>query len=382
MADDNSMQRSGTEPRAYDAAYSQSAPGASPHTPSPQGMPMTSTPFVEPTAPSNGSVPAATTVPSGPHTAKSGKGWIVAIVIAAIFAIMIMFSVASCNAAISSVFDPFSGLYDETEVSHASGPSIALIEINGTIQYDGTTSSPEGLSELLSRAEEDKDIEGVILRVNSGGGVATAGEEMSGYVRDFSKPIVVSSASTNCSAAYEISSQADRIFTAKTTSIGAIGVLMQVTDLSGLYDKLGISVDSITSTDSKDAGSGARPLTDEERKWYQAMVDQIDADFVATVAEGRDMTVDEVRKLANGMPFTGMDAVENGLADEIGGLEDALEYISCTELGHSKPLPLVDYAYSPSSLKSLLDMLGESEQDDAAALAALLEKFKDSYGTE
>ena len=71
----------------------------------------------------------------------------------------------------------------------------------------------------------------MVLRVDSGGGMATAGEEMAAYVRDFSKPIVVSSASMNCSAAYEISSQADYIFVNETTAIGAIGTIMQSTDL-------------------------------------------------------------------------------------------------------------------------------------------------------
>ena len=96
------------------------------------------------------------------------------------------------------------------------GPTVAVIDISGTIQYDGTACSPEGLSSLLDQAEENDDIEAVVLRVDSGGGTATAGEEMAEYVKRFSKPVVVSSASMNCSAAYEISSQADLIYVNKT----------------------------------------------------------------------------------------------------------------------------------------------------------------------
>lgn len=88
----------------------------------------------------------------------------------------------------------------------------------------GTTNSPDGLKQQLDVAADDSRIIAVVLRVNSGGGVATAGEEMSTYVKEFredtGKPVVVSSASTNASAAYEISSQADYIFTAHTTAIG------------------------------------------------------------------------------------------------------------------------------------------------------------------
>ncbi len=198
---------------------------------------------------------------------------------------------------------------------------------------------------------------------------------MSQIVRDFSKPIVVVSQATNASAAYEISSQADYIFTDRTTAIGAIGVIMSVTDLSGLYDKLGISVDNITSADSKDAGSGTRPLTDEERAWYQSMVDQINDVFIKTVAEGRDMEIDEVKALANGLPYTGMDAVENGLADEIGSLEDAVEYL-CDLLGYDRQLNTVDMMSRSSDLSNILDLLGQSDRSfDANDLKDALDEL-------
>ena len=99
---------------------------------------------------------------------------------------------------------------------------------------------------------------------------------------------------------------------------------MSVTDLSGLYEKLGIPVENITSADAKDSGAGNRPLTEEERAWYQDQVDQINEVFIDFVAEGRDMPVEDVRALATGLTFTGMDAVENGLADELGTLEAAV----------------------------------------------------------
>lgn len=81
---------------------------------------------------------------------------------------------------------------------------------------------------------------------------------------------------------------------------------------------LGISTEDITSAESKDSTYGTRKLTDEERAYYQAQVDQINETFIQTVADGRNMSVDEVRALATGLTFTGDDAVKNGLADEIG----------------------------------------------------------------
>ncbi|MCI8468309.1 MAG: signal peptide peptidase SppA [Eggerthellaceae bacterium] len=270
---------------------------------------------------------------------------------------------ASCTAVMGSSLGTSGSAADLT-----SGPTVGIINIDGTIQYDGSTSSPEGLKAQLDRAEANPDIKAVVLRVNSGGGVATAGEEMSTYVRQFSKPVVVSSAATNASAAYELSSQADYIFTAKTTAIGAIGTAMQITDVSGLLDMLGITVDNITSSDSKDSSYGTRALTEEERAYYQNLVDQVNATFIEAVAEGRDMTEDEVRALATGLTFTGMEAVDNGLADELGTLEDACD--KAAQLGGVSSSYRTVYLQPDSSdLATLLELMSMESEARAGGLS-------------
>lgn len=376
----------------YDAAYGAGAPQMGQSAPAPaceaaaqpQAQPASQQPaaFSQPFsagASAEQPAPAAPTAIAAAPQPKSGKGWIVGIVVTMAIMVVCIVSVVSCSSTMGAVMNPFSSLSSAKQQPAVYSPSVAIIEIDGTIQYDGTQNSPEGLKELLDEASADSDIEAVVLRVNSPGGVATAGEEMASYVADFDKPIVVSSASSNHSAAYMISSQADCIFVDKTTSIGSIGVIMQVTDLSGLYEKLGISVDDIVSADSKGAGSGTRPLTEEERAWYQDMVDQINEVFIQTVADGRDMPYDEVAKLATGMPFTGMDAVENGLADEIGLLDEAVAYAS--ELaGCSSELPTVYLSNYSSDLLDLLDVLGASE-DGGEAASALRRALEGSEGT-
>lgn len=303
---------------------------------------------------------------------KGGKAiWVVLGII--LFAIVFVFTIGalSCSHMVSSISAP-----TQDYAALTTGDSVGVIDMAGTIQYDGTSCSPEGLRELLNQAEENPDIKAVVLRVDSGGGTATAGEEMAAYVRDFSKPIVVSSASMNCSAAYEISSQADYIFVNETTAIGAIGTIMQSTDISELLDKLGISVDNIASADSKDSSYGTRPLTDEERAYYQELVDTINETFINSVAEGRDMTVEEVRALATGMQFAGTVAVENGLADEVGIYEDALD--KAAQLGGIESFDgtydVVSLTQSPSDLSALMDLLGTSESSSAAEM--LLESMK------
>lgn len=254
---------------------------------------------------------------------NKGKGWIVGLVTVILIFILCAIGLTTCSTALSTSVNSSLLGSNSTSLDLLTEDSIGVITIDGTIQYDGTTSSPEGLKAQLKKAEENSRIKAVVLRVNSGGGTATAGEEMTEYIKNFSKPVVVSSASINASAAYMISSQADYIYTAKTTSIGSIGTALQVTDLSGLYDKLGIGIENITSSNNKDAGYGTRALTDDERAYYQKIVDQINDTFIDTVSEGRSMDKAKVLELATGMTFTGMDAVKNGLADEIGTLDDA-----------------------------------------------------------
>lgn len=207
--------------------------------------------------------------------------------------------------------------------ANISANNIGIITINGAIGYDGSASSPEGLKKLLDQAQDDPTVQAVVLRVDSGGGSATAGEEMAHYVKEFKKPVVVSSGSMNASAAYEISAQAQKIYVNKTTAIGGIGTVMQVHDLSRLLDKLGISVENIASAESKDSSYGTRPLTDAERTYYRNLINELNDTFLQNVADGRHLPLEKVRSLATGMPFAGTTAVKNGIADELGGLSEA-----------------------------------------------------------
>lgn len=288
---------------------------------------------------------------------KSKFPWIAAMVCVFVAVFGFTISALSCSHAFTSSF----GSSDDFEATQTFGDTVAVIDIAGTIQYDGTSCSPEGLRSLLIEAENNPDIKAVVLRVNSGGGVATAGEEMADLIKNFSKPVVVSSAGLNASAAYEISSQADYIFVNRTTEIGAIGTVLQITDMSGLYDMLGIRFENIASAESKDSSYGTRPLTDEEREYYQELVNDINEAFLENVAAGRGMDMAAVRELATGMLFSGEQAVDNGLADEVGNYDDALDYAA--SLGGISGTYDVVPLTSTFSMDSLLDLLGSSASD-------------------
>ena len=339
-------------------------PAATPAPPAPVS-PATAGSSAPGPAPSFAPAPVPAPASARPESPRR-HGWIVAIVaIVAAFALCAL-GIGSCTTVISSASGSLSGSSGQAEVSV---DSVGVITISGTIGYDGTPARPEGLKAQLDRAAADERIKAVVLRVNSGGGTATAGEEMAAYVKQFreetGKPVVVSSAATNASAAYEVSSQADYIFTAKTTAIGSIGTAMQLTDVSDLLDKLGISVDDITSAQSKDSTYGTRALTDEERAYYQDMVNKINATFIENVAEGRSMDVEAVRTLATGLSFTGLDAVENGLADEIGTREDAIA--KAAELAGMQKYGTVSLQSESSSVTDLLDLLSKDKNSVSAS---------------
>lgn len=371
-----SPQESSCAPGAGGASQPESAAAqtasAAASAPSPQAVPPAPAGWRSVPPSGAGYAPYAAAPVAAPPQKKS-RAWIVALVAVVLVFVLIAMGMHSCTSLFTSSMGYSTSASDAVDA--LTQDAVAVIAIDGTIQYDGTASSPEGLKSLLDEAEASPHIRAVVLRVDSGGGVATAGEEMAEYLRAFSKPVVVSSASTNASAAYEISSQADYIFTAKSTSIGAIGTAIQITDTSELMDMLGINIQDITSAGSKDSTYGTRPLTDEERAYYQDMVDQINEVFIQNVAEGRGMDVEEVRALATGLTFTGMDAVENGLADEIGTKEDAIE--KAADLAGMTSYAVIELDQDTDELSAMLDLLSENDVSSDVVAEALKELYND-----
>lgn len=303
-----------------------------------------------------------------PQPNKKRTWIIVAAIVAAV--VLCFWWMGSCT---NAVVEKMVGTIEDTGVAEATTDSVAIINLSGEIAYDGSDCSPEGFKELLDRAEANKHVRAVVLRVNSGGGTATAGEEMTEYLKNFSKPVVVSSAAINASAAYEISSQADYIYVAKSTAIGSLGAAMQVTDYSQLMKMLGINIEDIVSSEGKDSSYGTRPLTDEERAQYQHQVDQICQVLIENVAEGRGMTVAQVKELATGLTFTGIDAVSNGLADQIGTLEDACDKAAqlAGMTSYDVTYMTVDTGLSLSSLLSMNTNVNVSASDFASVIKEL-----------
>jgi protease-4 len=208
------------------------------------------------------------------------------------------------------------------------GNTIAVIPMDGTIAGTGVAPSvitPDAFLKLLQRAEDDSNVRAIVLRVNSPGGTVAASEEIATYVKQASKPVVVSVGDIDASGAYMVSSQADSIVANPGSAVGSIGVIMEIPNASGLLDKLGVQFKVITAGKYKDAGSPYRALTPEETALLQGQVDQVYGQFIDIVAEGRDMPRADVEKLATGWAWNGVEAKKLGLVDKIGTYQDALK---------------------------------------------------------
>ncbi len=258
--------------------------------------------------------------------------------------------------------------------SGVGGDKIAVIPLTGAItgtsspfMYGGVI-TPELVREQLEKAEADTSVKAVILRVESpGGGVAPCQEILEEIEQaKQSKPVVVSMGSMAASGGYYISCKADKIVALSGTMTGSIGVIAQIPNLKGLFDKLGIEMQTFTGGEHKDMYAGYRNLTPEEQEIMQNLVDEYYEQFVDVVAEGRGMDKEEVRSLATGQLYTGVEAKELGLVDELGGLDKAVEV--ATELSGAVA-PRVEY-YKPSPI-SILSELFELSSSELSSLLKL-----------
>ena len=258
--------------------------------------------------------------------------------------------------------------------SGVGGDKIAVIPLTGAITGTsgpfmyGQVITPELVREQLKRAEGDTAVKAVILRVDSPGGEVAPCQEILEEIEQAkqSKPIVISMGSMTASGGYYISCEADKIVALSGTLTGSIGVIAQIPNLKGLFDKLGIEMQTFTGGEHKDMYAGYRNLTPEEQEIMQNLVDEYYEQFIAVVAEGRGMDKEEVRSLATGQLYTGVEAEELGLVDELGGLDKAVEV--ATELSGAVS-PKVEY-YKPRSI-SILSELFELSSSELSSLLKL-----------
>lgn len=315
---------------------------------------------------------------------KQKKAFVLA---AAIFIITGMFSVLTNALAgklsesnkkqedsFSSIMDSIYGSKDSAALADipTTEPFIAEVDIYGTIQASADTRSAYSYNHKLLMKYVDKLIDmdnnkGIVLRLDTPGGTVYEADELylklMEYKEKTGRPIWAYMEGTCCSGGVYLASAADEQYANRITTTGSIGVIMSMYDMSGLYEKLGIKEVNIVSAKNKDMGSAGKEMTQEQKDIYQGFVDEYYNRFVEIVATGRKMSVEDVKKLADGRIYTATQAVENGLIDGIKGSEEFDKYVR-EQSGISKvykPKQEMDYFSQFFSQVSSVKEKSESE---------------------
>lgn len=242
-----------------------------------------------------------------------------------------------------------------------SGNIVAVYYASGEItDYSSSAASEEGIvgskvSRDLRKLQENDDVKAVVLRVNSPGGSAFASEQIWHAVKELKskKPVIVSMGDYAASGGYYISCVADTIVAEPTTLTGSIGIFGMVPNVKELTDKIGVTYDVVKTNQYADFGNIMRPFNDGEKALLQMMVTQGYDTFVTRCANGRHMTKEAIEKIAEGRVWTGEDAKQLGLVDELGGIDKALE-IAVAKAG-VEGYTVVSYPEKEDFMTTLLD---------------------------
>ena len=243
---------------------------------------------------------------------RSTVAWIVA---AAGFAFLLLLVFA-----VALVFSPRGGK-----------PSFALAGRVGVVDVEGIILSADRFRETLAKFKSAPGVKAVVVRINSPGGGVAASQELFSEIRRFrketGKPVVVSMESVAASGGYYAAVAADRIVANPGTITGSIGVIMQWMNYGDLLEWAKVRTVTLKSGALKDAGNPSRPLSDEERKYFEDLIQKLRQQFQAAVAEGRKgrLKPDALAHMSDGRVVTGEEAVELGLVDEIGDYRDAVD---------------------------------------------------------
>ncbi len=259
------------------------------------------------------------------------------------------------------VFLVWALMYRGAPTSDKSLPHTAVVEIKGEISA-GADAGAEFVVAAMRAAFEDEGALAVVLLINSpGGSPVQAGiitDEIKRLRAKHKKPVYAVVEEACASAAYYIASSADKIFVDKASIVGSIGVLMDGFGFTGLMDKLGVERRLMTAGENKGFLDPFSPQTEKQRAYAQAMLDQIHKQFIETVKAGRGKRLKETPELFSGLFWSGQQAIELGLADQLGNLDYvAREVVKAEEL--------VDYTRRDNVAERLAKRFGAAMGDGA-----------------
>lgn len=234
----------------------------------------------------------------------------------------------------------YNGTYEDAMEESAAAEywgtcNVAGINLHGNLvtyvtddEYNFNEASAEEIYAMLDFAEETEQIKAIVLEIDSYGGSPVASEEIANKIKRTKKPVIAVIREGGASGAYWVASAADYIFASELSDIGSIGVTMSYLDESKLNIKEGYTWNNLSTGIFKDAGNSDKPLTAEERAIFERDIKIVFDKFKAEVAKNRGLSLEEVEALADGSTMLGRQALEAGLIDGIGYLEEAEDYIA------------------------------------------------------
>ncbi len=211
--------------------------------------------------------------------------------------------------------------------------NVALIPIEGEITGNGaqgfsaSSVSSKDIVEFIEDADKDMQIKVLLLEINSPGGSAVASDEIAAAAKKAKKPVVALIREAGASGAYWIASASDHVIANRMSITGSIGVLSSYLEFSGLMQNYNVSYERLVAGENKDMGTPYKKLTVQEKAIMQQKLDKIHQFFIEEVAANRNLEVSTIRKIATGEFFLGVEALELGLVDELGGKEEAELFI-------------------------------------------------------
>ena len=234
---------------------------------------------------------------------------------------------------------------------------IAVIYANGPILYtDGSEEiiGKNAMSLALDEVIENKNIKGVVLRIDSPGGDAMTSEIILNTMRDLKgkKPFIVSMGNVAASGGYYIACLGDKIYADPTTITGSIGVFAAFPSIKGLVDRIGVNAEQVNSNKNAMGYSIFQPLSEGFKNSTKSTIEKIYSTFKSRVAEGRSLDMEKVESLSQGRVWSGKEALENRLVDALGGLEDAI-YVAA-EIADIEKFNVVDYPKHEDGFEQML----------------------------
>jgi protease IV len=318
----------------------------------------------------------------------NGKRWAALGIAAALFFVSVVINFLSAFAfkGIETDFTDFMASAEQpfTEEVIDEGnelKKIVVLDVNGVIQDTGESGSflqssgynHQDFMKKLNYIKEDDSVKGVIIKVNTpGGGVVESAEihdKLAEIQEKSKKPVYISMGSMAASGGYYIATAAKKIYASPETMTGSLGVIMEGINYEGLADKYGVDFVTIKSGKHKDIMSPTRKMTEEERQILQSMINNSYEGFVKVISEGRNLSVDQVKKIADGRVYDGRQAKELNLIDGFGYLDDVVKQMKTHE--KLKGAQVVRYSDS-LGLGSLFTMQAKKLMGENVEMAGLM----------